>query len=191
MCVCVARLVPGKGQDRLVEAWPAVTKEIPDAQLVLVGDGSDRGKLRELALTGRVSRQVHFAGEIPSESAELPRHYAAADVFAMPCRPVLDGAGHEAFGIAYLEAAASGLPVIAGLSGGAPETVVHDETGLLVDGDDVAAISSAVVQLLLDPVLSRRMGTAGRSRIEAGFSWDNVLATFADYVTDAVAGAVR
>jgi phosphatidylinositol alpha-1,6-mannosyltransferase len=119
--VCVARMVKRKGQDTLVKAWPAVRRKVPDAWLLLVGDGPQRRHVERLAGKLGVADSVIFTGSVGWE--EVPAHMDAGDVFAMPCRSRLFGLEAEAFGIVFLEARASGLRVIVGRSGGAPETV--------------------------------------------------------------------
>src|SRR6266487_6673950 len=120
--VCVSRLVPRKGQDTLIRAWPQVRAAVPDAALVLAGGGPFQGGLERLAERLCVVSSVIFAGSLPRD--ELPGYYDAGDVFAMPCRTRRLGLDVEGLGIVYLEASASGLPVIAGDSGGAPDAVL-------------------------------------------------------------------
>jgi phosphatidylinositol alpha-1,6-mannosyltransferase len=170
VCVCVSRLVPRKGQDRLIQAWPQVAAAVPGARLLLVGGGPYERKLRRLAAASPVSDRIHLTG--PVAWSQLGEHYAAGDVFAMPCRTRWAGLDLEALGIVFLEAAAAGLPVVAGRSGGAPETVVPGSTGLVVDGRDASAVGGAVAELLADPGRARAMGTSGRARVEAEFTWD-------------------
>ena len=124
--------MPRKGQDRLIQAWPEVVAKVPEARLLLVGGGPYARRLGRLAAASPVAGRIHLAGEVAWE--ELPAHYAAGDVFAMPCRTRWLGLDLEALGVVFLEAAATGLPVVAGRSGGAPETVVEGETGTVVDG---------------------------------------------------------
>lgn len=119
--VCVARMVRRKGLDTLVRIWPEVRREFPDAVLLLVGDGPDRGRLERLVRAHRVERCVVFAGSVPWEA--VPAHLDAGSVFAMPSRSRWCGLEVEAFGIAYLEAAACGLPVVGARTGGAPEAM--------------------------------------------------------------------
>ncbi|HEX6261369.1 MAG TPA: glycosyltransferase family 4 protein [Actinomycetota bacterium] len=175
---CISRLVPRKGQDVLLRAWPRVLRHVPDAALMLVGDGPHRGALARLR--SRVDGTVVFAGEVPEE--ELPAYYAACDVFAMPCRDERFGFEVEGLGIVYLEAAASARPVIAGRSGGAPEAVLDGETGFVVDGADVADVTEALVALLRDPSEARRLGKAGRARAEREWGWDVVIRRFASAI---------
>jgi phosphatidylinositol alpha-1,6-mannosyltransferase len=167
--VCVSRLVPRKGQDTLIRAWPGISREVPHAVLLLVGGGPYRRKLRRLAVRSGVGDQVVFTGSVPA--VELPAHYAAGDVFAMPCRTRNGGLDVEGLGIVFLEASATGLPVIAGASGGAPDAVLDGETGLLVDGRDVAGLAERVVDLLRDPQSAARMGKAGRIWVTERWRW--------------------
>jgi len=113
---------------------------------------------------------VVFTGAVPA--AEVPAHHAVGDVFALPCRTRGGGLDVEGLGIALLEAAACGLPVVAGRSGGAPETVQDGRTGHVVDGRDVAAVASAVADLLADPDRARVMGAAGRAWMQREWTWE-------------------
>jgi phosphatidylinositol alpha-1,6-mannosyltransferase len=187
VCVCVSRLVPRKGQDRLIEAWPRVVARVPEARLLLVGGGPNERRLRRLAAASPVADRIHLTGEVAWE--ELPAHYAAGDVFAMPCRTRWLGLDLEALGVVFLEAAATGLPVVAGRSGGAPETVEEGVTGTVVDGRRPGPVGEAVAGLLADPARARAMGAAGRRRVEAELSWEAVVARLEELL--AVAGAAR
>jgi len=168
--VCVSRLVPRKGQDLLVDALPLVHRAVPDAALLLVGGGRYEAALRTRAERAGVARDVVITGGVPFP--ELPAHYAAGDVFAMPCRTRRGGLDIEGLGIVYLEASAIGLPVVAGNSGGAPDAVRDGETGYVVDGRDPAALAARLVELLRDPDLRARMGAAGRAWVETDWPWD-------------------
>lgn len=174
--VCVSRLVPRKGQDMLIRALPAVRAVVPAAALLIVGDGDDRRRLARIAAAAGVSESVRLVGEIPA--AELPAHYAAGEVFAMPCRTRRTGFDVEGLGIVFLEAAATGIPVLAGDSGGAPDAVLPGETGVVVDGRDVREISTALVELLSDVDRSRRMGAAGRDWVLANWAWESRVNRF-------------
>ena len=167
--VCISRLVPRKGQDALIHAWPRVLRAVPDAALLLVGGGPYRPALERLRTELGVAGSVRITGTVPWE--ELPAHYDAGDVFAMPCRTRRRGLDVEGLGIVYLEASATGLPVIAGDSGGAPDAVLPGETGLVVDGRSVAALAEAVVDLLRNPAGAVAMGEKGRSWIEREWRW--------------------
>jgi phosphatidylinositol alpha-1,6-mannosyltransferase len=167
--VCVSRLVPRKGQDTLIRALPAVRAAVPDAALLVVGSGPYQDKLAALARRTGVAPHVVLTGGVPF--AELPAHYAAGDVFAMPCRTRRGGLDVEGLGIVYLEASATGLPVLAGDSGGAPDAVLDGRTGYVVNGRDEAAVAERLITLLRDPELRTRMGTAGRAWAEREWPW--------------------
>jgi phosphatidylinositol alpha-1,6-mannosyltransferase len=167
--VCVSRLVPRKGQDMLIRALPAVRRRVPDAALLLVSGGPYRPKLERLAREQGVESDVVFTGSVPW--AELPQHYAAGDVYAMPCRTRAAGLDVEGLGIVYLEASATGLPVVGGDSGGAPDAVREGETGYVVGGRDVAALSARLIDLLADESRAKAMGEAGRAWVEQEWQW--------------------
>lgn len=168
--VCVSRLVPRKGQDTLIEAMPAVLARVPDAVLLIVGGGPYEKDLRALARRTGVEASVRFTGVVPWE--ELPAHYGAGDVFAMPCRTRRGGLDVEGLGIVYLEASATGLPVVAGDSGGAPDAVLDGETGWVVRGGSAQETADRVATLLLDPQLRQRMGRRGREWVQERWRWD-------------------
>jgi phosphatidylinositol alpha-1,6-mannosyltransferase len=174
--VCVSRLVRRKGQDMLIRAWPRVLRAVPDAVLLLVGGGPSRRGLERAARD--LGGSVRITGPVPWTA--LPAHFDAGDVFAMPCRTRLRGIDVEGLGIVYLEASATGLPVVAGTSGGAPDAVRHGETGLLVDGRSAAQIATAVISLLADPAKAKAMGESGRDWVSREWNWDLVAARFAD-----------
>lgn len=178
LAVCVSRLVSRKGQDLLVEAWPEVLTRLPEAQLLLVGTGPLAGVLRRRIRALGLEAFVVLAGEVAW--ADLPACYAAADLFAMPCRTRLGGLDVEGLGIVYLEAQACGVPVLAGRSGGAPEAVRHGETGLVVDGTSVPEIARALARLLGDPMERKAMGMAGRAFVERTYAWPVVTADLHD-----------
>ncbi|MCW2679784.1 MAG: glycosyl transferase group 1 [Frankiales bacterium] len=168
--VCVSRLVPRKGQDVLIRALPQIRLAVPGAALLLVGGGPDSPRLHRLAGEQGVADHVVLTGSVPWE--ELPAHYDAGDVFAMPCRTRRGGLEVEGLGIVFLEASATGLPVVAGRSGGSPDAVLDGETGHVVDGTSVPAVASSVAALLSDPVRARAMGQAGRAWVEREWRWD-------------------
>jgi phosphatidyl-myo-inositol dimannoside synthase len=170
--VCVSRLVRRKGQDTLIRAWPGVCAAIPGAHLLLVGDGPYGRDLRRLAAQRGVAGAVTFAGSVPA--GELPGYYAAGDVFAMPCRTRRGGLDVEGLGIVYLEASAAGLPVIAGDSGGAPDAVLDGETGYVVPGRSVPALTEHVTRLLGDPAQAAAMGRQGLAWVEREWDWSRV-----------------
>ncbi|MFF9145393.1 glycosyltransferase family 4 protein [Streptomyces sp. NPDC014861] len=168
--VCVSRLVPRKGQDTLIRALPRILRQVPDAVLLIVGGGPYEKALRRLAAETGVAGSVRFTGAVPW--SELPAHYGAGDVFAMPCRTRRGGLDVEGLGIVYLEASATGLPVVAGDSGGAPDAVLDGETGWVVRGESAEDTADRVATLLLDPALRARMGERGRAWVEEKWRWD-------------------
>ncbi|MEV5578249.1 glycosyltransferase family 4 protein [Streptomyces parvus] len=175
--LCAARLVPRKGQDTLIRALPAVLRAVPDAVLLLTGDGPHARTLHRLAAGTGVAHAVVLAGGRPHP--EMPEHYAAADVFAMPCRTRRRGLEVEGLGIVFLEAAAAGLPVLVGDSGGAPDTVRNGETGYVVDGRDTAAVADRLVALLRDRAAAAAMGEKGRAWVREAWGWDGAYETLA------------
>ncbi|MFI7605057.1 glycosyltransferase family 4 protein [Micromonospora sp. NPDC049366] len=168
--VCVSRLVPRKGQDMLIRALPEIRRRVPDAALLIVGGGPYRTALEKLARDTGVEPDVVFTGSVPHD--DLPAHYAAGDVYAMPCRTRNRGLDVEGLGIVYLEASATGLPVVAGDSGGAPDAVREGETGYVVGGRDVAQLADRVSRLLADRDLARQFGAAGRAWVEREWRWE-------------------
>lgn len=170
--VCISRLVPRKGQDQLVQLWPDVLTHFPDATLVIVGGGSRRFAARLRRLAGNLADdRIIFTGRVGEEHMSHMLH--AADVFAMPCRTRGGGLDVEGLGIVYLEAQAAGIPVIAGRSGGAPETVTP-ESGIVVDGRSQQDILAALMALLSDPKRCATMGRQGRSFVEQSWTWERM-----------------
>jgi phosphatidylinositol alpha-1,6-mannosyltransferase len=176
--LCVSRLVPRKGQDTLIRALPSIRRRVAGARLVIVGGGPYLTALRRLARRCDVADHVTFIGGVPA--AELPAYYALADVFAMPCRTRGAGLDVEGLGIVFLEASATGVPVVAGRSGGAPETVQHNKTGVVVDGHSVESVADAVANLLAHPDRATSMGAAGRDWVSARWRWDTLAARLGD-----------
>ncbi len=173
--VCVSRLMPRKGQDTLIEALAEIRRQVPDTALLLVGGGPYRKKLQQLAQRLGVAEHVFFTGSVPYE--ELPMHYAAGDVFAMPCRTRNAGLDVEGLGIVFLEASATGLPVIAGDSGGAPDAVLDGETGYVVDGRGKSGVAGRVGACLADRDVISSLGSRGRSWVLSDWGWDRQVAT--------------
>jgi phosphatidylinositol alpha-1,6-mannosyltransferase len=174
--VCVSRLMPRKGQDTLIRALPVLMRSVPDVALLLVGGGPYRSRLEKLASSLGVADRVVFTGSVPYE--ELPAHYCAGDVFAMPCRTRLGGLDVEGLGIVFLEASACGLPVVAGRSGGAPDAVVDGETGYVVDGEFVEPAQAALRDLIVDEHRRRDAGKGGRAWVEERWRWESVADEF-------------
>jgi phosphatidylinositol alpha-1,6-mannosyltransferase len=175
LVLSVSRLVPRKGMDTLVGAasWLAASGRHPGLLVVIAGSGRDRPRLERLAR--RTGAPVRFLGRVPG--GDLPALYGCADVFALCCRSRWAGLEQEGFGIVFLEAAAAGLPSVAGDSGGAAEAVLDGETGLVVARpDDTRLVGECLDRLLSDPALAARMGAAARHRATSEYSYE-VLAS--------------
>ena len=170
--VCVSRLVARKGQDTLVRALPLIRAEVQDAALLLVGGGPRLRALRRAVDGLGLAHSVVFTGAMPWR--ELPPYYAAGDVFAMPTRTRRGGLEVEGLGIVYLEASATGLPVVAGDSGGAPDAVLPGETGYVVDGRSVSDVAARIVELLENRPLAAGMGRRGRLWVEQRWRWNDL-----------------
>lgn len=168
--ISVGRLVHRKGQDKLVEALPIIKREIPDVELIFVGEGPHRKELDRLVKKYELESSVRFIGRVNYK--ELPSYFALGDVFAMPSRSRLLGLEVEGLGIVYLEASACGLPVIAGNSGGAPDAVLEGETGFVVDGNNIDEIATRAIELLSNPDLCKKFGERGRRWVEEEWHWD-------------------
>jgi phosphatidyl-myo-inositol dimannoside synthase len=171
--VCVSRMVARKGQDMLIRAWPKVrSRSGSDPLLMLVGDGPYRASLDRLASQTGVADSVLFTGPVSWD--DLPAYYDAGNVFAMPCRTRRAGLDVEGLGIVYLEASATGLPVIGGDSGGAPEAILDGETGYVVPGRDEDVLADRLAELLSDPTGAAAMGDKGQAWIDREWTWDLV-----------------
>lgn len=180
--VSVGRLVQRKGQDRLIESMREIIKDVPDAHLVLIGEGPYRKHLTDLVDKYNLGDCVTFIGRI--QYADLPRYICLGNIFAMPSRSRFHGLEVEGLGIVYLEASACGLPVIAGTSGGAPDAVIEGVTGVVVDGLDSGAIANAVIDLLDNPERARAMGAAGREWIVDKWRWQIWADKFVKLLSD-------
>jgi len=198
--LCVSRMVPRKGQDTLISAWQKVLARLRDAEherpggpgeshryaahrppqpaLLLVGDGPYAARLRQRVRRDGLGDSVIFAGPVPWD--ELPAYYDAGTIFAMPCRTRRGGLDVEGLGIVYLEASASGLPVIGGDSGGAPDAILPGETGYVVGGRDEAALTDRLLGLLNDPEGAATMGEKGVAWVDREWRWDIVVARLAE-----------
>jgi phosphatidylinositol alpha-1,6-mannosyltransferase len=174
--VCVSRLMPRKGQDSLVRALPAIRRRHPDTALVLVGGGPSRDRLRRLAQDNGVAEHVIFSGSVSHD--ELPAWYGVGDVFAMPCRERLGGLDVEGLGMVFLEAAACGLPVVAGVSGGSVDAVRDGETGVILTGHQDGELADVVSTLLADPSSANEMAARGRAWVSESWSWESTMADF-------------
>jgi phosphatidylinositol alpha-1,6-mannosyltransferase len=175
--VSVGRLVHRKGQDVLIEAMPAIIEEVPEAHILMIGEGPYRSYLENRVKALGLQEKVTFIGRV--QYADLPQYICVGDLFVMPSRSRLAGLEVEGLGIVYLEASACGLPVIAGNSGGAPDAVLQGETGLVVDGTSKTDVAAAVVELLLDTGRSKAMGIAGRQWIIQEWRWEIWSSRFA------------
>lgn len=170
--VCVSRMVARKGQDVLVRSLPHLKERVPDAALLLVGDGPHRAHVEGLVDRLGLRDDVVLTGRIPWD--DTPAYYDAGDVFCMPTRTRLLGLEPEALGICYLEAAATGLPVVVGDSGGAPDAVLDGRNGLVVPGRDERAVADACATFLLDRELSAAFGARGREWVAQEWRWDDL-----------------
>lgn len=176
--VSVGRLVHRKGQDILIEAMPEVLQEIPDAHLLLIGEGPYRQYLQSRVKQLQIDSHVTFIGRITF--SDLPHYICLGEIFVMPSRSRFAGLEVEGLGIVYLEASACGLPVIAGNSGGAPDAVRDGVTGLVIDGRDPRSVAQSISELLLDPERARQMGRAGRAWIIKEWRWQIWSKRFAE-----------
>jgi phosphatidylinositol alpha-1,6-mannosyltransferase len=168
--VSVGRLVHRKGQDYLIEAMPKILEQVPQAHLLLVGEGPYREHLEKLAKKHKIESSLTFIGRI--QYKELPTYICVGDIFAMPSRSRLLGLEVEGLGIVYLEASSCGLPVLAGNSGGAPDAVIQNKTGLVVSGTNTQEIANAAVELLMIVDSSKKMGLLGRQWIVEKWRWE-------------------
>ena len=168
--VSVGRLVHRKGQDCLIASMPQILSSVPDAHLLLIGQGPYREHLEKLVRENKLENSVAFIGRI--QYKELPMYLCAGDIFAMPSRSRLMGLEVEGLGIVYLEASSCGLPVLAGNSGGAPDAVVQGKTGLVVDGTNEQEIAAAAIEMLSNSTASQLMGITGRQWIIDNWRWE-------------------
>lgn len=172
--VSISRLMARKGFDELIKAMPVLKEQIPGIALVIVGDGKDRQNLENLVSNLDLELDVHFAGKVAHK--DLPAWYGVGDIFVMPCRTRLSGWDVEGLGIVYLEASATGLAVIAGDSGGAPEAVVKGQTGFVVNGTNQAEITNRIIELFENPKLREELGINGRQWVLDNWTWDKPFA---------------
>jgi phosphatidylinositol alpha-1,6-mannosyltransferase len=167
----VARLIPGKGVATLVGLMPRIVAKVPNAVLVLVGTGPELPTILSEIQMNYLQNSVRLLGGVSPEF--LPRLYQTADVFVLLTQTIN---GHEeAWGTVFLEAGVSGLPVVAGRSGGVPEAVQEGVTGKLVEVSNPDQVVEAIVGLLTDPVKARAMGVASRARVLEHFTWEKQL----------------
>jgi phosphatidyl-myo-inositol dimannoside synthase len=179
LLLTVARLVPHKGQDIAIGALASLPR---DARYVVIGTGDDAARLQTIAREAGVADRVIFAGALSDD--EIAEAYATSDVYVGLSRE--ESVQAEGFGIAFLEAAASGTPSVAGNSGGVSSAVRDGETGILVPPTDTAATVAAIRRLLDDRALRDTMGRAARCAVETHYNWDRVARetiAFVDQVT--------
>jgi phosphatidylinositol alpha-1,6-mannosyltransferase len=161
-----------KGHDTTIRALPLVRAKVPGARYLIAGDGPLRAYLGRVAASVGVTDAVHFLGDVADDA--LPDLYRSADLLVTLSRESPSVGGAEGFGIVCLEAAACGIPVVAGRSGGLPDAVADGVTGLLVDPHDSGAAAEAIVRVLADAALAHRLGAAGRARVLERFTWDKM-----------------
>ncbi len=184
----VARLVPHKGQDMGIRAVAMLARDFPDLRYILVGEGHDESRLRGLAQTLGVANRVGFVGAMRDD--ELPEAYATATIYLGASR-IDNEINVEGFGISFIEAGASGVPSVAGDSGGVRSAVRDDETGIVVPPSDAEAIADAIRSLLLNPDRRARMGRAARHAVETHYNWDRVAKDTRDFTYQVVPPARR
>ncbi len=182
----VGRLVERKGHDMLLKALPQILRAVPNAHYVIVGKGEYESKLRSIVRELGIETRVTFAGY--ANDTEVAAYYTLCDVFALISRAIPEEGDIEGFGIVYLEANLRGKPVVGGNAGGVPEAVVHGETGLLVDPLNIDEVGQAIVSLLEDPDMARRLGDQGQQRVIQKFnsqaSAAKVLARLGAYIAE-------
>lgn len=178
LVLAVGRLVPRKGFDKLLEAWPRVLAAVPNATLAIAGGGPLADTLQTRALSEEMKASVHMLGHVSAEI--LPSLYASADIFAMPNRTMPDG-DTEGFGLVFLEAAATGTPGVGGKAGGAVDAILDGETGLHVDGNDIGSIAFAITELLTNEVKRKAMGEAAKT-YAATQGWERKAAEFLTFL---------
>jgi phosphatidylinositol alpha-1,6-mannosyltransferase len=170
--ITVARLEPHKGVDTVIKALPSIMERAPDVGYLVVGSGPAKERLEKLAQKTGVADRVRLLGEVTDD--DLPLAYNLATAYVGVSRRA-DMIGVEGFGISFVEASASGLPIVAGNSGGVPDAVRDGETGFLVEPEDPAAVAERVTELLANPNLARTIGQAGRRAVETYYNWDRVM----------------
>lgn len=167
MLVAVGRLVPRKGFDVLIRAFPSVLRAIPSVHLLIVGDGPERGRLEALVRKLGIVGAVTFTGRVTPD--DLRRAIASAEVFVLT--PYDWPEDPEGFGIVYLEAAALGTAAVGTRAGGIPEAVLDGETGILVPPGDVEATANTLITLINDGTLRHRLARAAQERVDKEFRW--------------------
>jgi phosphatidylinositol alpha-1,6-mannosyltransferase len=188
LVLTVARLVPHKGQDVVIEALASLQHDFPSLRYVIVGVGPDEQRLRELAARLGITPKVIFAGALSDD--QVAEAYSTSTIYAGLSR-VEEGIHAEGFGISFLEAAASGLPSVAGDSGGVRSAVRHGTSGIVVPPTDVGAVAAAIRGLLTDEAKRAAMGAAGRTLVETYYNWDRVARDTRNFTRDVIEGRRR
>jgi phosphatidylinositol alpha-1,6-mannosyltransferase len=181
LIVTVARLVPHKGQDVVIKALGSLAQEFPALRYAIVGVGPDEQRLRELAASLGIADKVIFAGALSDD--QVAEAYATSTIYAGLSR-VEEGIHAEGFGISFLEAAASGLPSVAGDSGGVRSAVRHGTSGFVLPPTDVGMVAAALRELLTDEAKRTQMGRAGRVLVENYYNWDRVARDTRNFTLD-------
>jgi glycosyltransferase involved in cell wall biosynthesis len=175
MVLFVGRLVEKKGARFLVDAWPAVRKQFPKAVLVMVGEGVLRSELESRVAALGVGNSIRFTGRLSNEI--LPDYYRSADLFVGPS--IVDQAGDtEGLGVVFLEAMATGTPVVGTAAGGSSDLLQHERTGLVVHPNDSGQLAEAILRLLKDSQLRRSLSETAREQIVYSYSWGQVASGF-------------
>ena len=169
----LSRLVPRKRADKLIRVMPTVISSIPRARLVIVGDGSERQRLESLVAESSARNSISVLGRVTESEKWIC--YEQCDVYVLPSIG-------EGFGIGYLEANALGKPVVGSRDSGTVDAVLHGETGLLVDPNSDEQLAEAIIQLLKNPTLARRLGKNGRRRVEEEMNWATIAARVRDII---------
>lgn len=166
--ISVGRLAEGKGFPHLIRLMPKILKNIPTAALLLIGDGPKKKILLDKINSEGLQNVVRYLGFI--DNAELPKYYSASDVFVLLTHK--DEKSEEGWGTVYMEAAACGIPVVAGNVGGVEEAVENLVTGVLVDAYQDVQVVGSISDILHEKEYAKKMGLAGRERVEREFTWD-------------------
>lgn len=172
----VGSLIERRGFDRVIEALPSIVKEFSNIVYLIKGEGPLKKELECIIKKYHLDDKVIFSDDVSYE--ELPQIYNAADIFLMPNRLAEISKEQEGFGIVFLEASSSCIPVIGGRSGGTQEAIEDEVTGFLIDGTKKEEIAEKVLFLLHYPELGKKMGKAGRERVQRQFSYDNIAKKF-------------
>lgn len=178
----LSRLAERKNHENVLRALPLVLTKVPDLKYLIIGKGEEEEKLRNIVTDLNLGKYVEFVGYV--ESNHLPLYYNICDVFIMPSKTT--DTEEEGFGIVYTEANACGKPVIAGNLGGASEAVIDGITGILVDPDNIEEISRAIIRLLTNPRLARKLGKNGRKRVEKELNWEIIGKKLENYLKQVI-----